>query len=63
VSFDQVTQLAAEAGLRSDIVRRLPGQPVPLPSIVHWKVNHFAALLEFSNGRYHVQDPTFGTDI
>src|ERR1035441_8122660 len=34
-----------------------------MPSIVHWKVNHFAALIGESNGRLHIQDPTFGEDL
>lgn len=63
VTFEQVADLAAKAGFRSQIVHRSPGEPVPMPSIVHWKVNHFAALLGYANGRYHVQDPTFGTDL
>jgi RHS repeat-associated protein len=63
VTFEQVAELAAKAGFRSQLVRRSPGEPVPMPSIVHWKVNHFAAILGYANGRYHVQDPTFGTDL
>src|SRR5207249_302039 len=29
-------------------------------SIIHWKQNHYAAILEEKNGRYLVVDPTFG---
>lgn len=63
VTLEQVSALAERAGFRSHLVYRSPGEPVPLPSVVHWKVNHFATLLGFANGRYHVQDPTFGTDL
>ncbi len=63
VTFNEVAQLAERAGLDSQLIYRTAGQPVPMPSVVHWKVNHFASLLGYSNGRYHVQDPTFGEDL
>jgi RHS repeat-associated protein len=44
----------AEAGYR--VVFRSPGQPVPVPSVVHWKVGHFAAILGEANGRFEVDD-------
>lgn len=34
-----------------------------MPAIVHWKVGHYAAIVGEENGRYHVQDPTFGQDL
>src|SRR5262249_40440995 len=27
---------------------------------VHWKINHYAAIIGAQDGRYEVQDPTFG---
>jgi hypothetical protein len=33
-----------------------------VPSVVHWKQDHYAALLEEKNGRYRVVDPTFGRE-
>ena len=35
---------------------------VPLPAIVHWRVNHYAAVVAFVDGRYEVKDPTFGQE-
>ena len=46
VSLEQVGQLAEQAKLSHEIVFRETGQPVPVPSIVHWKVSHFAAIVE-----------------
>jgi RHS repeat-associated protein len=62
-NLEQIAQLADDLGFHAQLIYRAPGQPVPLPSIVHWKVNHFAALLGESNGRLHIQDPTFGEDL
>ena len=63
VSMAQVSDLADRSGLNHEIVFREPDQPVPVPSIVHWKVNHFAAVVGEENGRFHIQDPTFGSDL
>ena len=58
-SLAEVAQLADEAKFPHRLVFRKPGQPVPLPSIVHWKVGHFAAIVGEANGRFHVADPVF----
>ena len=59
---DNGMSLAQSVGLETRMIRRQPGQPLPLPSVVHWKVGHFAALLEYRDGRYRVQDPAFEQD-
>jgi RHS repeat-associated protein len=51
--------LADKAAFQHQVVFREPGQPVPIPSLIHWKVGHFAAVLEENNGRYHVADSVF----
>ncbi len=63
VSLAEVAQLAEKAGLAYRLVFREVEQPVPVPSIIHWKVNHFAAIVAESGGRFHVEDPTFGRDL
>jgi RHS repeat-associated protein len=36
----------------------------PVPSVIHWKAGHFAALLEKNTqGLYRAEDPTFGDQI
>jgi len=31
-----------------------------VPSVVHWKQNHYAAIVDYRSGLYLVKDPTFG---
>ena len=60
-SLDQLAALSTKAGLDAQLIYRAPGQPVPMPAVVNWNVHHYAAIVEQKNGRYHVQDPTFGS--
>ncbi|HEY4166238.1 MAG TPA: cysteine peptidase family C39 domain-containing protein, partial [Reyranella sp.] len=60
-SLGQVSQLADKAGLAHRLIRRTPGQAIPVPSVVHWKLHHYAAIVEHKDGRYRVQDPTFAS--
>lgn len=57
----QVSHLANSVGLKHELVFRAPGTPIPVPSVVNWKVNHYAAIVGEENGRFHVQDPTFAS--
>lgn len=63
VTLAEVGKLAKQANQPFSLVHREGNSPIPLPALVHWKVNHFAAIVEERDGRYHVQDPTFGTDL
>jgi len=58
----QLRNWAKEAGLDYQIARRAPGAPLIVPSIVHWRVDHFAAVTGSHENRYHVQDSTFGAN-
>jgi YD repeat-containing protein len=60
-SLLQVSALAQRLGVEHRLVHRAPGQPVPVPSIVNWKVSHFAAIVDFRDGRYRIKDPTFAS--
>ncbi len=60
VSLAEVARLADEAKVSLAPVFRNPNQPVPTPSIVHWKIGHFAAILGRENGGYVVKDPVLG---
>ncbi len=55
-SLKEVAQLADQAKLSYRLVQRKPGQPLPVPSIVHFKIGHFAAIVGQANGRFHVKD-------
>jgi len=50
-------QMNMQMAVRSTDVRFL------LPSVVHWRAGHYAALLKEENGHYLVQDPTFGDEF
>jgi len=63
VTLDEVSRLADRAGLDHEIVFRYPGEPVPVPSVVHWKVNHYAAIVGRVGTEFHIEDPTFGNDL
>jgi RHS repeat-associated protein len=55
----ELQQIGGKLGFATQMVVRKPGEPVPMPSIVHWKVGHFATVVGETNGRYHVEDPAF----
>jgi RHS repeat-associated protein len=61
-SLAQVAALARKLGLEYQVARRSPGASIILPSIIHWKVGHYAALLDTEARRYHSKDPTFEND-
>lgn len=60
-SLTQLAALADKAKLKYELIHREPGQPLPVQSIINWNVHHYAAITERQNGRYVVQDPTFGS--
>lgn len=57
----EIGGLADKAKFAHRIVFRESGQKVPWPSIVHWKVGHFAAIVGEANGRFHIQDSVFAS--
>lgn len=58
-SLTQLSELASKTGLQHRIIKREPGQPIPAPAIIHWKLNHYAAVVDEKDGRYMLDDPTF----
>lgn len=57
-----VANLARDLEMHYQIAFRKPGSAILLPSVVHWKVGHYAALVREANGLYQAQDPTFWND-
>lgn len=55
-SLAEVAHLADKAKLQYRLTFRTPGQPVPMPAVVHWKVGHFGAIVAMAHGLYHVKD-------
>jgi len=58
-SLLQVRDLAQRAGMKASMVRRVPGSPLTVPCVVHWKVGHFGALVQRDGDRFLLQDSTF----
>lgn len=59
-SLWQLGRLAERAGLPYRLIHREPGQAIPVPSIVHWNVHHFAAIVGARAGGYLVRDSALG---
>ena len=59
-SLPRLSALADKAGLKHELIYRKPGQPIPVPSIVHWGTHHYAAIISVRGGIYDVRDPVFG---
>lgn len=58
-NLTQLSALANKAGVTHQVMYRAPGQAVPVPSVINWKLNHYAAIVAEQDGRYIVKDPTF----
>jgi RHS repeat-associated protein len=59
MSLAEVSGISREVGLNYQPAKRSPGAVLILPSVIHWKVGHYAALLKKENGWYLTEDPTF----
>lgn len=59
-ALGELTRLAGHYGLDLIPVRRKFDNALVAPSVVHWKTDHYAALLEIEGDRCYVEDPTFG---
>ena len=61
-SMAALVDIAKQYGLNMVPVRRSQGQDLIVPSVVHWRQNHYAAILEREGDNYLVNDPTFGSE-
>lgn len=59
-SLTEVKAMAADVGLRYQMAFRKPGAEVILNSVVHWKLDHYSALLKKEGGYYGCEDATMG---
>ncbi len=62
-SLLQVAELSLKLGLYFQMAFRGNGAAFVVPSVVHWKVGHYAAMIRQEGDRYLLQDPTFGNDV
>ncbi len=60
-SLAELDKLAESIGLGARLISRSRGSAIPVPSVVHWKLGHFGALVEKRGTRYLLRDSTFVT--
>ncbi|HLH57089.1 MAG TPA: RHS repeat-associated core domain-containing protein [Verrucomicrobiae bacterium] len=58
-SLSQVAEISGKLGMNYQMAFREAGAAFIVPSVVHWKVGHYAALVERSSERILAQDYTF----
>ena len=56
MSLVNVQSLAKSAGVALTMAERIGAANVPVPSIVHWRVGHYAAVVERDRNRYRIVD-------
>lgn len=59
ISLAQLQEFADQAGMNMQMAKRSQGSDFVIGSVVHWKLNHYGALLDEKNGRYLIGDSTF----
>ncbi|PYI84929.1 MAG: hypothetical protein DME26_12305 [Verrucomicrobia bacterium] len=62
-SLPQVAELSRKVGLNYQMAFREKNAVFAVPSVVHWKVGHYAALIRQEGDRFLLQDPTFWNDV
>lgn len=63
LSLTQVAELSRKIGLNYQMAFREKGGDFIVPSVLHWKVDHYAAIIRRDGDRYLLQDPTFRNDV
>lgn len=62
-SLAEVQKLSQDVNLGLRMAKRAANRDFVVPSVVHWKVGHFAAIIGKDGDRYLVTDPTFGNSM
>ena len=62
-SLTQLADLAVKAGIPMVGVKRPSGAEFPVPCLVHWKAQHFDALVEKHGNHYLLRNPALSHDI
>jgi hypothetical protein len=61
-SLTEVAQLATQLGMPNTMAKWSEGAEIPVPSVVNWKLGHYAAIIGKEGESYRVKDLTFGFD-
>jgi RHS repeat-associated protein len=62
-SLAQVADLSKKIGLNYQMAFREKDGELVFPSVVHWKVGHYAAMVRREGDKYLLEDPTFGNTV
>ena len=62
-TVDQLQSLSDTFALGFQAVYREPGTGIIVPSVVHWKQEHYAAIIGVEDGLFKVMDPTFEGEL
>lgn len=63
-SLKEVHEMSEKLGMKMQVARRSPGAEVLLPAVVHWKLGHYAALLDrLENSTILASDLTFAQSL
>jgi RHS repeat-associated protein len=63
ISLAELQHLASDAGMNYQAAFRSPGAAWIVPSVIHWKAGHYAALLQQDGDRFLVRDRTFRSSL
>jgi RHS repeat-associated protein len=60
ISLRDVRDLSQKVELNLQAAKRSPGVPLIVPCVAHWKQEHYGAIVQEKDGRFLLQDTTFG---
>jgi len=58
-ALSQVADISKKLGMNYQIAYRRPGSALIAPAVVHWRIEHYAAIIEQRGDRILIQDYTF----
>jgi len=61
-SLPEVAELSKKVGLNYQMAFREARSSIVVPSVVHWRAGHYAAIVRQVGDRYLLHDPTFGNN-
>ena len=63
-SLEELGRLSQELGTGLRMAKRVDASaPLVVPSVVHWELEHFTALVAEQDGRFLLKDPVFGSEV
>jgi RHS repeat-associated protein len=62
-SLSQVAALSGKLGMNFQMAFRSQGAPWVVPAVIHWKVGHYAVLLQQDGNQFLVKDHTFQSSL